>query len=326
MEDTKFRFINPFTDFGFKKIFGQEYNKDLLIDFLNSILSLKSPIVDVTYGSQEKLPSTIEDRKSIVDIYCESKDGEKFVVEMQKTKQLFFKDRSLLYASYPIVQQAKKGKWNYKLSAVYVIAVLDFEFGDEKYSDQYIHDVKLVDVVTNTLFYDKLRLLYIEIPRFKKKLEELKNNTDKWLYFLKNLPDMDEIPDKFKDEIFMKAFEQAEIAKYTKDEYNAYIASLDYYWCNYADMDTARKEGRDEERKIQEAKIKQLQDNHILQLQEKDSMLKEKDSVIQEKDSMIHEKDSMIHEKDSMLQELANMLLDQGFTKEQIFEKTGVKL
>ena len=123
---------------------------------------------------------------------------------------------------------------------------------------------------------------------------------------------MDEIPDKFKDEIFMKAFEQAEIAKYTKDEYNAYIASLDYYWCNYADLDTARKEGRDEERKIQEAKIKQLQDNHLLQLQEKDSVIQEKDSVIQE--------------KDSMLQELADMLLEQGFTKKQIFERTGVKL
>ena len=306
MEDTKFRFINPFTDFGFKKIFGQEYNKDLLIDFLNSILSLKSPIVDVTYGSQEKLPPTVEDRKSIVDIYCESQNGEKFIVEMQKTKQLFFKDRSLLYASFPIVQQAKKGKWNYKLSAVYVVAVLDFEFGDEKYTDKYIHDVKLIDVVTNTLFYDKLRLLYIEMPRFKKKLNELKTNTDKWLYFLKNLPDMDEIPDELKNDIFMKAFEQAEIANYTKDEYNAYLASLDYYWCNYADLDTARKEGkqeglkegRDEERKIQEAKIKQIEEGHNKELQE----------------------------KDSVIQELANMLLEQGFTKEQILAKTGVKL
>ena len=128
MEATKFRFINPFTDFGFKKIFGEEYNKDLLIDFLNSILNLASPIVDVTYGSQEKLPPSIEDRKSIVDIYCESQDGSKFIVEMQKTKQLYFKDRSLLYASYPIVQQAKKGSWNYKLPPVYVIAVLDFEY------------------------------------------------------------------------------------------------------------------------------------------------------------------------------------------------------
>ena len=243
MEATKFRFINPFTDFGFKKIFGEEYNKDLLIDFLNSILNLASPIVDVTYGSQEKLPATIEDRKSIVDIYCESEDSSKFIVEMQKTKQLYFKDRSLLYASFPIVQQAKKGKWNYKLSPVYVIAVLDFEYEDESDSDKYIHDVKLFDVVSNKVFYDKLRLLYIEMPRFKKKLEELKTNEDRWLYFLKNLPDLDERPAELSGKIFEKAFEQAEIANYTKDEYNAYIASLDYYWCNYADMDTARQEG-----------------------------------------------------------------------------------
>ena len=246
MGETDARFINPFTDFGFKKIFGQEYNKDLLIDFINAILSLKSPVVDVTYGSQEKLPPTVEDRKSIVDIYCESQNGDKFIVEMQKTKQLFFKDRSLLYASYPIVQQAQKGEWNYKLSPVYVIAVLDFEYEDETSSDKYIHDVRLIDVVTNKLFNEKLRLLYIEMPRFKKKLEELKTNEDKWLYFLKNLPDMNEIPSELNVGVFPKAFEQAEIANYTHDEYNAYIASLDYYWCNYADMDTAREEGREE--------------------------------------------------------------------------------
>lgn len=246
METSKFRFINPFTDFGFKKIFGEEYNKDLLIDFLNSILSLKSPIADVTYGSQEKLPIKKEDRKSIVDIYCESEDGSKFIVEMQKTKQLYFRDRSLLYASYPIVQQAKKGNWNYKLPPVYVIAVLDFEYEDEKDSDKYIHDVRLVDVVSNKIFYDKLRLLYIEMPRFRKKLDELKTNEDKWLYFLKNLPDMDEIPPELDGKIFEKAFEQAEIANYTHTEYMAYIASLDYYWCNYADMDTARQEGIEE--------------------------------------------------------------------------------
>ena len=333
MGETDARFINPFTDFGFKKIFGQEYNKDLLIDFINAILSLKSPVVDVTYGSQEKLPPTVEDRKSIVDIYCESQNGDKFIVEMQKTKQLFFKDRSLLYASYPIVQQAKKGEWNYKLSPVYVIAVLDFEYEDEANSDKYIHDVRLIDVVTNKLFYEKLRLLYIEMPRFKKKLEELETNEDKWLYFLKNLPDMNEIPTELNVGVFPKAFEQAEIANYTHEEYNAYIASLDYYWCNYADMDTAREEGRNEERKIQEAKIKQIEENHNKELQEKDSMLQQKDSMLQQKDSMlqqkdnvIQEKDSVIQKKDSLLQELANMLLEQGFTKEQIFSKTGIML
>ena len=311
MEEAGTRYINPFTDFGFKKIFGEEYNKDLLIDFLNSILNLKSPIVDVTYGSQEKLPPIAEDRKSIVDIYCESLNGDKFIVEMQKTKQLFFKDRSLLYASFPIVQQAQKGKWNYKLSPVYVIAVLDFEYKDEAKSDKYLHDVRLVDVVDNEIFYDKLRLLYLEMPKFKKKLGELKTNEDKWLYFLKNLPDMNEQPAELNGTVFEKAFEQAEIANYTKDEYNAYIASLDYYWCNYADMDTAKHEGREEERKIQEAKIKQLEENHQKKLQEKDSVIQENKLKLQEKDNMLQEKDNMLQEKDNQLQEKDNKLLEQ---------------
>ncbi|MBR4328649.1 MAG: PD-(D/E)XK nuclease family transposase, partial [Candidatus Riflebacteria bacterium] len=208
MEETKFRYINPFTDFGFKKIFGEEYNKDLLIDFLNSILPLASPIIDVTYGSQEKLPPIERDRKSVVDIYCESSNGEKFVVEMQKTMQLHFKDRSLLYASYPIIQQAQKGKpWNYELSSVYVIAVLDFKLPDEPNPNQYMHNVQLVELETNMVFYDKLRFVYIEMPNFKKGLKDLETNTDRWLYFLKHLDEMQEIPEELKSDIFKKAFE-----------------------------------------------------------------------------------------------------------------------
>ena len=311
MEESGTRYINPFTDFGFKKIFWEEYNKDLLIDFLNSILNLKSPIVDVVYGSQEKLPPIAEDRKSIVDIYCESQNGEKFIVEMQKTKQLFFKDRSVLYISFPIVQQAKKGKWNYELTPVYAIAVLDFAYKDEADSDKYFHDVRYYDITENEIFYDKVRLLYLEMPKFKKKFNELKTNEDKWLYFLKNLPDMNEQTAELNGAVFEKAFKQAEIANYTKDEYNAYIASLDYYWCNYADMDTAKQEGREEGRKIQEAKFKQLQENHQKELQEKDSQLQEKNSQLQEKNNII--------------QEMAQMLLEQGFSKEYIFAKTGKK-
>ena len=113
---------------------------------------------------------------------------------------------------------------------------------------------------------------------------------------------MDEIPDKFKDEIFMKAFEQAEIANYTKDEYNAYIASLDYYWCNYADLDTARKEGRDEQLKIQEEKIKQLEDKHSKEIQANERKHKQE------------------------LQNIAQELLKSGMPKEQIFKMTGIEL
>ncbi len=82
----KEKYINPFTDFGFKKIFGQEYNKDLLLDFLNSILKRDNdPIKDIKYKPTEQYTFTIEDRKSIFDIFCESESGERFIVEMQKS-------------------------------------------------------------------------------------------------------------------------------------------------------------------------------------------------------------------------------------------------
>ncbi|MFV0345492.1 MAG: Rpn family recombination-promoting nuclease/putative transposase, partial [Bacteroidales bacterium] len=115
----KDRYINPLTDFGFKKLFGTEVNKDLLIDFLNQLLPEYHRIKDLTYRQNEHLPHTEVDRKAVFDIYCESESGEKFIVEMQKAKQNFFKDRSVFYATFPIQEQAHKGEWNFKLAAVY---------------------------------------------------------------------------------------------------------------------------------------------------------------------------------------------------------------
>ena len=101
------KYINPFTDFGFKKLFGSELNKDLLIDFLNQVLPGKHKIKDLTYARTEQLGNTETDRKAIFDLYCIGENGERFIVEMQKAKQNFFKDRSVYYSSFPIQEQAK---------------------------------------------------------------------------------------------------------------------------------------------------------------------------------------------------------------------------
>ena len=251
MKEFREKYINPFTDFGFKKIFGQEYNKDLLIDFLNSILEReKDPIIDITYGSQEKLPPTKDDRKSVVDIYCESQDGNKFIVEMQKNIQTYIKDRALFYASYPIINQAQKGDdWDYRLSAVYIVAIMDFNFPENEASDSVLHHVKLVELENNKVFYDKLAFVYAEMPKFNKTIEELDTNIDKWLYVLKNISKLQELPEKLRNKIFMKFFDQAEIANYTKEEYWAYQESLKIYRDNKAVLKTAIEEGRKEGRK-----------------------------------------------------------------------------
>ena len=245
MSTTSEKYINPFTDFGFKKLFGEELNKDLLLDFLNELLrDEQGQIVNLTYKKTEHLGATEVDRKAIFDLYCENEKGEKFIVELQKTKQNFFKDRSLYYSTFPIREQAKKADWNFELSKVYLIAILDFKFESQKPNeDKYRSNVLLKDNETNDVFYDKLQYIFLEMPRFNKNIDELENRFDKWLYVIKNLNKLDRIPDSLRERVFEKLFETAEIAKFNTDQVNQYEDSLKYYRDLKNSLDTARDEG-----------------------------------------------------------------------------------
>jgi predicted transposase/invertase (TIGR01784 family) len=253
------KYINPFTDYGFKKLFGEEPNKDLLLDFLNELLKEEQgQIKELTYLKSEHLGTSEIDRKAIFDLYCENEKGEKFIVELQKSKQNFFKDRTVYYSTFPIREQAKRADWNYELKAVYTIAILDFVFDEDKHEPgKFRYDVKLTDIETKKIFYDKLTFIYLEMPKFNKTVDELETRFDKWLYVLRNLNRLDKIPEKLKERIFEKLFETAEIAKFTPDQVQSYEDSLKYYRDMKNSLDTAKDEGRIEgkiEGKIEVAK------------------------------------------------------------------------
>ncbi|MCX5965867.1 MAG: Rpn family recombination-promoting nuclease/putative transposase, partial [Cyanobacteria bacterium] len=129
------KYISLLTDFGFKRVFGTEPNKAFLIDFLNTLLPDQHRIQDLSFKNNENLGSTQIDRKAIFDIYCQAESGERFIVEIQKAKQNFFKDRSVYYATFPIQEQAQKGDWNFQLGFVYTVGVLDFIFDDHKHDE-----------------------------------------------------------------------------------------------------------------------------------------------------------------------------------------------
>jgi len=244
------KFINPFTDFGFKKLFGSEPNKDLLIDFLNELLKTKEKIKDLTYKKTEHLGSTDTDRKAIFDLYCENERGEKFIVELQKVKQQFFKDRSLYYATFPIQEQAQKGDWNYELKAVYCVGILDFVFDDQGKDKLVVDEIGLISKTTGKVFYDKLCFVYVQMPNFTKIEDELETHLDKWFYLLKNLHKFDRIPVKLQEKVFKKAFKIAEIAKYTAEERQKYLDSLKHYLDLKNSVDTAKYEGMHEQNLI----------------------------------------------------------------------------
>lgn len=239
------RYINPLTDFGFKRLFGEELNKDILIAFLNDLLPLESDIADLTYGKNERLGNTEVDRKAIYDLYCRSENGERFIVELQKAKQNFFKDRSVFYSSFPIQEQAKKGDWDFRLDAVYTIGILDFVFNEHKNDTDYLHLVELKDQ-RNAVFYDKLKYVYVELPKFQKEADELTSNIDKWLYVFRHLSRLDERPPALRERVFEKVFTIAEISNFSPGEREAYEDSLKYYRDLNNVVQTSFEEGREE--------------------------------------------------------------------------------
>ncbi len=238
----KEKYINPFTDFGFKKLFGSEFNKELLIDFLNQVLGDREQVQDLTYLNTENLGSTKTDRKAVFDLYCENEKGEKFIIELQNVKQEYFKDRSIYYATFPIQSQAIKGKvWNYYLKAVYTIGILNFSFSTKEDQGRYLREVQLMDKETYEVFYDKLTFIYLEMPNFRKGEDELITQFDKWMYVLKNLPKFQEKPKKLQEKVFERLFSEAEVAKLNKKEMRTYQESLKVYRDNKNAMDYAIK-------------------------------------------------------------------------------------
>lgn len=242
----KAKYINPFTDFGFKKIFGEEASKPLLLDFLNALLPQQNKISNLSFKNTEQLGQTDLDRKAIYDIYCENENCEKFIVELQKAKQNYFKERTVYYSTFPIREQAEKGEWNYNLKAVYCVGILDFTFDDydnEPDKSEVLHTIKLKNQ-NGKVFYEKLTYIYLEMPNFHKKEAELQTRLDKWLYFINNLEDFQTIPTIFKDEVFYQAFEKAELAKLGQVELDSYENSLKIYRDLKGVIDTAFDEGK----------------------------------------------------------------------------------
>ena len=248
------RYINFYTDFAFKKFFGTEANKEFLISFLNALLELngEKEIADLTYLNTEQLGFSNNERRAVYDVYCTTKEGERFIVEMQKAKQENFRDRALYYSSFAIQDQGQKGTknntvyWDYKLSPVYVIGILDFVMDDSPEKvDHLITKVQLMDD-TYEVFNKNLNFIFIEMPKFRKEESELKTFMDKWLYAIKNLGKLDDKPTALTEAIFKRFFEVAEIAAFSKTERYDYEENLKN--CNdwFSVMNTAKKDGLEE--------------------------------------------------------------------------------
>lgn len=237
------RYVNFYTDFAFKKLFGTEINKELLISFLNALLHGREKIEDITYLNAERLGTQEYDRRAVFDVYCKNEKGEHFIVEMQKGEQQFFKDRSIYYSTFAIREQAPRGEWDYGLKGIYTIGILNFCFHGTPADREFYHEVKLMDIDTKEVFYDKLTFIYLEMPKFTKTENELETLFDKWLYAIRNLASLMERPRALQEKVFTHLFEAAEISKFDRQERSEYEESLKVYRDWYSVMKTAEEKG-----------------------------------------------------------------------------------
>ena len=255
------KYINPHTDFGFKRLFGSECNTELFISFLNTIFHGKQNIQKVTYINSESRPGFFVVR-------CENDKGEKFIVEMQNVYQEFFKDRTIYYSTFPIREQAQRGgDRDFHLNPVYTIGLLNFNFADGlENAKRWHHEVKLMEVDTHEVFYDKLTYIYVEIPKFDKKESELESMYDKWMYVLKNLSNLMQRPAALQERVFTRLFEQAEISKFDKQELKLYEDSVNAYRDIVNAIRTAEKKKYAEGRAEGEKKAKERIASNLLAL------------------------------------------------------------
>ncbi len=238
------KYINPLTDFGFKRIFGSEFNKELLISFLNALFAGERVITDVTFKNSEHLGTSERERRAIFDVYCTTDTGARIIVEMQNVYQEFYKDRSIYYSTFPISEQAQRGDWNYELQDVYTVGILNFTFPEDKQSDNCVYrEIKLMDIKSKEVFYDKLTYIYVELANFHRSLDDCDTILDKWIYCLKNLQNLMSRPSALQERVFSGLFQTAEISQLTTEDLRAYELSVNAYRDIKNGIDAAKKEG-----------------------------------------------------------------------------------
>ena len=251
-EIIKAKYINLMVNWSFKRVFGTEVNKDILIEFLKVVFP-QFAITDITYIPTEQLGIMEDDRKAIFDVLCKTEDGKTFLVEMQRGAQKHFFERALYYTAFPIMKQGKiaiaKEKeegakpWNFSLDGVFFLGILDFEYEQDEMTE---HRYQLLETTTLKQMTDKLEFVFVEVAKFDKSEDELETDLDKWLYLLKNMSTLLERPAGLRDRIFGRLFDVAEYARLDDEERKNYVESMNTARDTYNQIAYAHEKGGQE--------------------------------------------------------------------------------
>lgn len=215
------KFVDIKNDVAFRKIFGNDLRKEVLISFLNAVLLLENDrkIIAVEILTPYQLPTLKGGKVTILDVKAKDQSNKNYIVEMQVAELEGFDKMVLYYASKSYSSQIDRGDLYEKLNPTFFIGILDFEVTQNQ---NYISRHKITDIVTGENFIKDIEFNFIELPKFNKKETELISIIDQWVYFIKNAEDLEVIPESVTDQGLKHAYEDADKHNWTKEELEAY--------------------------------------------------------------------------------------------------------
>ena len=264
------RFVNPFTDLGFKVIFGQPASKGLLITLLNELLAGEHHIEDLCFLDKEDHADNVHDKGIIYDLYCRTDSGEYIIVEMQNRWHSHFLDRTLYYVCRAVgrltelpppdtikipVEKDTDGMVcessvpygsRYRLSTVYGIFLMNFK--EDGLDKKFRTDIVLADRDTGRVVNPHLRQIYLQFPYFNKELAECETLYEKLMYALKNMNDWNRMPDALKEQVFKYLDQLAAVANLSEENRIAYDKAVDRYRVSRIVEEDIRREATEEGR------------------------------------------------------------------------------
>lgn len=215
------RYVDLLTDSGFKAVFGDKENKQVLIDFLNAVLPNGRQVKDLTYSTTE-IPGFTTSNKSIrLDLRCQDVDGSSYIVEMQKYNQRNFFKRCVLYSSRVYGLDLTKGDIDYDIQPVYMVAIIaedDLNRDPEVWKDRFVSEYTFREKVTGDTLDNTIFCTFVELKRFDKELKSCRDIVEKWCYALKYMSRLDRLPGELGIEVFKRLFVASEIAQFDEDK------------------------------------------------------------------------------------------------------------
>ena len=243
------KFLDIKTDYAFKKVFGSIENKDVLIEFLNSILDLKYAIADLTIVDPYNIPMLKGMKDTFVDVKAILEDNSKVIIEMQVLNHESFEKRVLYNIAKNYSAQLDSGDKYHLLNPVIAITITDFIMFDD--IKNYISYFKLLEKKEFIKYSDDIELIFIELPKFNKDLKKLSTIQEKYIYFIKNAENLEYIPKELEN--LKKAFNIANEANLTKEELELQYKRKEFISIQKLAIVKAENEGRMKE-KIEIAK------------------------------------------------------------------------